>query len=140
MLIHESTTMKLKKFIGDRAFYKMVLTIAVPIMIQNGVSNFVNLLDNLMIGRLGTNSLSGVAIANQIIFVYYLLIFGASAGVGIFTAQYFGMGDTEGVRNTFRFKIVINTVLTIASMVFFFLAARQAAKSTAVVVFPTPPF
>ena len=102
----------------------MVLTIAVPIMIQNGVSNFVNLLDNLMIGRLGTNSLSGVAIANQIIFVYYLLIFGASAGVGIFTAQYFGMGDTEGVRNTFRFKIVINTVLTIASIIFYFLMAE----------------
>ena len=115
--------MTLKKYIGDKNFYKMVLTIAVPIMVQNGVSNFVNLLDNLMIGRIGTNALSGVAIANQIMFVFYLLIFGASAGVGIFTAQYFGMGDDEGVRYTFRFKLIINTVLTAASIVFFLVMA-----------------
>ncbi|MBO4882340.1 MAG: MATE family efflux transporter, partial [Lachnospiraceae bacterium] len=112
------------KFIGDRSFYKMVLAIAVPIMVQNGVSNLVNLLDNLMIGRLGTNALSGVAISNQIIFVYYLLVFGASAGVGIFTAQYHGTGDTEGVRNTFRFKLVINFVLTIAVAFFLLLKAE----------------
>ena len=115
--------MTFKKFIGDKKFYKMVLAIAVPIMVQNGVSNFVNLLDNLMIGRIGTNALSGVAIANQIMFVFYLLIFGASAGVGIFTAQYFGMGDDEGVRYTFRFKLVINTVLTVLSVAFFLIMA-----------------
>ena len=66
--------MTLKKYIGDKNFYKMVLTIAVPIMVQNGVSNFVNLLDNLMIGRIGTNALSGVAIANQIMFVFLLVL------------------------------------------------------------------
>ena len=109
-----------KKFIGDGPFYKMILAIAVPIMVQNGVSNFVNLLDNLMIGRLGTNALSGVAISNQIMFVYYLLVLGASAGVGIFTAQYHGMGDTNGVRDTFRFKLVINFILTIAVVLFLF--------------------
>ncbi len=105
------------KYIGDRAFYKMVLTIAVPMMVQNGISNFVNLLDNLMIGRLGTNALSGVAIANQLMFVYYLLIFGATAGVGIFTAQYFGLGDVDGVRETFRFKIIVNILLSVLSII-----------------------
>ena len=104
--------MFLKKYVGDKAFYKMVLTIAVPMMVQNGISNFVNLLDNLMIGRIGTNALSGVAITNQIIFVFYLLMFGATAGVGIFTAQYHGMGDVEGVRYTFRVKLIINTLLS----------------------------
>lgn len=112
------------KFIGDRAFYKTVLAIAVPIMVQNGVSNFVNMLDNLMIGRLGTNALSGVAISNQIMFVYYLLVLGASAGVGIFTAQYHGMGDTEGVRNTFRFKMVVNAVLTALMIVFLLIMSE----------------
>ena len=111
--------MKIKRYIGDRAFYKMVLGIAVPIMVQNGVSNLVSLLDNLMIGRVGTNALSGVAIANQLIFVYYLLIFGASAGVGIFTAQYHGCGDITGERYTFRFKLVINTILSVASIFIF---------------------
>ncbi|MCQ2494066.1 MAG: MATE family efflux transporter [Lachnospiraceae bacterium] len=100
------------KLIGSRAFYKMALAIAVPIMIQNGISNFVSMLDNLMIGRLGENAISGVAIANQLMFVYYLVIFGATAGVGIFTAQYYGMGDTEGVRYTFRFKLIANAIMT----------------------------
>ena len=51
-----------KKLIGDKAFYKMVLAIAVPIMIQNGITNFVNLLDNIMVGRVGTEQMSGGAI------------------------------------------------------------------------------
>lgn len=112
------------KYIGDKALYTTILTIAVPIMIQNAISNFVGLLDNLMIGRIGTNALSGVAIANQLMFVYYLLIFGATAGVGIFTAQYYGIGNIEGVRNTFRFKIIANTVLAIGSIVFFIFSAN----------------
>jgi len=105
----------------NKAFYKRLLTIAVPMMVQNAISNFVNLLDNLMIGRVGTNALSGVAIANQLIFVFYLVIFGATAGVGIFTAQYHGKGDTEGVRYSFRFKIVANTIISsICILVFAF--------------------
>ena len=90
-------------------------------MIQNGISNIVNLLDNFMIGRVGTTSMSGVAIANQMMFVFYLMIFGATAGSGIFTAQYYGKGDIEGVRITFRFKFISNIILALAgSLVFFF--------------------
>lgn len=105
------------KFIGTKDFYKVVMGIALPIMIQNGISNFVNLLDNLMIGRVGTNSLSGVAIANQLIFVYFLVIFGATAGVGIFTAQYYGMHDIVGVRYTFRMKVITNFLLTLICII-----------------------
>ena len=97
---------------NDRSYIKTLLKIAIPMMVQNGISNFVNLLDNLMIGRVGTNALSGVAIANQLIFVFYLVIFGATAGVGIFTAQYKGKGDDEGIRYSFRFKIIFNTVIS----------------------------
>ena len=61
------------KFFGDRQFYQMVLAIAVPIMIQNGITNFVSLLDNIMVGRIGTEQMSGVAIVNQLLFVYYWL-------------------------------------------------------------------
>ncbi|MBP5491515.1 MAG: MATE family efflux transporter [Clostridiales bacterium] len=103
----------------ESSYIKKLLMIAIPMMVQNGISNFVNLLDNLMIGRVGTNALSGVAIANQLIFVFYLVIFGATAGVGIFTAQYHGKGDTEGVRYTFRFKLILNTILSaICTLVF----------------------
>lgn len=111
-----------RKFIGDRAFYKMVLAIAVPIMIQNGITNFVSLLDNIMIGRIGTEQMSGAAIVNQLIFVYNLCIFGGVSGAGIFTAQYFGQRDHEGVRRTFRYKLWLGVILT-AVMICVLLAA-----------------
>ncbi len=115
--------MNIKSRIGDRKFYAMVLGIAVPMIIQNGLTNFVSLLDNLMIGGVGTNAISGVAIANQLIFVFWLLMFGATAGVGIFTAQYFGKGDTNGVRDTFRFKLIANTVLALLAGVIYYVMA-----------------
>ncbi len=112
----------INKFIGDRRFYRTVLTVSVPIMIQNGITNFVNLLDNIMVGRLGTEQMSGVSIVNQFVFVFNLLIFGAISAAGIFTAQYHGYGDEEGERNTFRFKFVINIaagILGVAAFYFF---------------------
>lgn len=113
------------KYVGTKEFYKATLSIALPIMIQNGITNFVSLLDNLMIGRVGTNSLSGVAIANQIMFIYFLIIFGATAGVGIFTAQFYGMKDEEGVRYTFRFKLIANTILTIICCIILYIFAEN---------------
>ncbi len=103
----------LKKFFGDKAFYKMVLLIAVPIIVQNGITNFVNLLDNIMVGRLGTEQLSGVGIANQLVFVYTLCLFGGLSGAGIFTAQFFGKGDRKGMQATFRFKLLAATLITV---------------------------
>ncbi len=102
----------MSKFIGNKAFYKMVLLIAVPIMIQNGITNFVSLLDNIMIGQIGTEQMSGAAIVNQLIFVYNLCMFGGVSGAGIFTAQYFGQGSYEGVRQTMRFKFWMAVAVT----------------------------
>ena len=101
----------------------MVLTITIPMIVQNGLTNFVSLLDNLMIGGVGTNAISGVAIANQLMFVFWLLMFGATAGVGIFTAQYYGKGDVKGVRDTFRFKLIANVALAVVSGVVYYLMA-----------------
>ena len=101
-----------KKFIGDKAFYKKLMAIAVPIMIQNGITNFVSLLDNIMVGQCGTEAMSGVAIVNQLIFVYFLCTFGGSAGAGIFTAQYYGIRDDEGIQHTFRYKFWLMLVLS----------------------------
>ena len=78
--------MKIKNLIGDKAFYKMTFTVALPIMVQNFITNFVTMLDNLMVGNLGTEQISGVSIVNQLIFVFNLAIFGALSGAGIFTA------------------------------------------------------
>lgn len=110
-----------KKFVGDRKFYAAVLAIAIPIMIQNGITNFVNLLDNIMVGQIGTEQMSGVAIVNQLIFVYNLCIFGGVSGPGIFTAQYVGQKDDEGIRHTFRFKIWVAVAVTVVAAVVFSL-------------------
>ncbi|MBO4884621.1 MAG: MATE family efflux transporter [Clostridia bacterium] len=118
-----------RKFIGDRAFYRAVLAIAVPIMIQNGISTFVNLLDNVMVGRVGTEPMSGVAIVNQLMFVYNLCIFGGLSGAGIFTSQYFGRGDRDGVRHTFRYKLWVACLLTAAAVALFLLAGEALISS-----------
>jgi len=112
------------RFIGDKAFYKMVLAVAVPIMIQNGITNFVGLLDNIMVGQVGTEQMSGVAIVNQLLMVYYLCVFGGLAGAGIFTAQYFGQKSDEGIRHTFRYKFWMALILT-AGAIFLFLFAGE---------------
>ena len=108
-----------EKLIGDMRFYKMVLLIAVPIMIQNGITNFVSLLDNIMVGQVGTEQMTGVAIVNQLIFVYNLCIFGGVSGAGIFTAQFFGQKDDEGVANTMRFKLYMGILLTGVTILLF---------------------
>lgn len=113
--------MKIRKLIGDKQFYKMVLAVAIPIMLQNGITNFVGLLDNIMIGRIGTEQMSGAAIVNQLIFVYNLCIFGGVSGAGIFTAQYYGQKDTEGIRNTFRFKLWLSIIITAATIILFIM-------------------
>lgn len=115
----------IKKFIGDKAFYRSVLSVAVPIMVQNGITNFVGLLDNIMVGQTGTEQMSGVAIVNQLMFIYYLCIFGGLAGAGIFTAQFYGTKDYEGVRSTFRFKLWMGLVLTVASIEIFYHFGNQ---------------
>ena len=112
---------EMKKLIGNKQFYKMVLAVAVPIMIQNGITNFVSLLDNVMVGAVGTEQMSGVAIVNQLIFVYNLCVFGAVSGAGIFTAQFFGQKNHEGVRNTFRYKLVACGIATILAILIFIL-------------------
>ncbi len=102
----------MRKLIGNKQFYKQVLAISLPIMLQNGISNFVSMLDNIMVGRIGTEQMSGVSIVNQLIFIYYLCIFGAISGAGIFTAQFFGQKNMKGVRDTFRVKLIISFILT----------------------------
>lgn len=117
--------MFLKKYIGSKAFYKSFLALVVPIMVQNGITNFVNMLDNVMVGKVGTTQMTGVAVSNQLIFVFNLCIFGALSGAGIFGAQYFGKGDTEGVRHVFRFKVLTSILFAlIACGVFVFFGSN----------------
>ena len=93
-------------------YYKRMLTIAVPIMVQSGITNFVSMIDNIMVGRVGTLQMTGVSIVNQIMMVFNLCIFGAMSGAGIFTSQFFGKKDSDGVRSTIQYKIIAAFLLS----------------------------
>jgi len=110
-----------RAFIGDRAFYEKVIAIVLPIIIQNTISNVVSLLDNVMVGRVGTLEMSAVSIVNQLLFVFYLCIFGGLAGAGIFATQYAGAKDDEGVKHCFRIKWFIAVAMLMCSFAVFLL-------------------
>ena len=101
----------MRKYFGDRQFYKSVLTIALPLIIQNFITNFVSFLDNIMVGRIGTEQMSGVAIVGNMIFVFYLALFGGFSGAGIFTAQFYGKGDHKSVGYTMRYKLYLAVII-----------------------------
>ena len=85
-----------KTFIGDKEFYRYVLLLVIPMIIQNAITSFVSFLDNIMVGQIGTEQMSGVAIVNQLMFVFNICIFGGVSGAGIFGTQFYGKGDHEG--------------------------------------------
>ena len=109
----------LGRYVGDKYFYMGVLGLAIPIMVQNGITNLVSMLDNIMVGRVGTVQMTGVAVANQLLFVFNLCIFGAVSGAGIFVAQFYGKRDSDGVRHTFRFKILSGLLLAAVGIAVF---------------------
>ena len=90
--------------------------ILMPILIQNVITNFVSMLDNIMVGQIGTEPMSGVAIVNQLVFVFNLCALGGVSGAGILTAQFYGKGDQEGIRQSVRVKLVIG--LSILAVLF----------------------
>lgn len=118
----------MKKYIGDKAFYKMVLAVVIPIIIQNGITNFVGMLDNIMVGRVGTEQMSGVAITNQLMFVFNICVFGAISGAGLFTAQFFGCDNEKGIRDTVRFKLISCAVICGLGFLIFGLWGEELIK------------
>lgn len=108
-----------EKYIGSASFYKRYLCLALPMILQNAITNLVSFLDNIMVGQLGTEPMSGVAIVNQLIFVYNLAIFGAVSAASIFGAQYFGKGNHKGHMHSFRFKLYASLAMTGATILLF---------------------
>ena len=118
-----------RRFIGTREFYKSVLTLLIPIVIQQFISSFVSLLDNIMVGSLGTEAISAASIANSVLMVHMLAVFGGLSGASIFGAQFFGKGDMEGMRNTFRFKLCLIAVITTLAVLVYQTAGNSFIAS-----------
>ena len=121
----------------EKDFYARVATVVIPMIIQNTLSNIVGLLDNVMVGQVGTIPMSAVAIVNQILFIFYLCIFGSLAGAGIYSTQFFGKGDMEGVRASIRFKLIV-AVIICAVAILILLSAGESLIALYVTA-DTPP-
>lgn len=108
----------------QNSIYKKALYLAVPMMIQNGITNAVSLVDNLMVGSLGTEKMTAVSIAGQLFFVFFLAVFGGLSGPGIYSAQYFGQGNKEGYQKIFRLKVWITALLTVVGVIVFLVGGE----------------
>ena len=119
----------LHRYIGTKSFYKSVLTLLIPIVIQQFISSFVSLLDNIMVGSLGAEAISAASIANSILMVHMLAIFGGLSGASIFGAQFFGKGDLDGMRNTFRFKVYFSVLCTLLAILIYLVFGEGFVSS-----------
>jgi putative MATE family efflux protein len=109
--------MDLLKLKENKEFYKLILAIAVPFMLQQLITSSVNLLDNLMVGQLGDANIAGVAAANRFYFVAIFSIFGVNGAAAIFLAQFFGAQKREGVQQAFRFNLLASYLIVIPFVV-----------------------
>jgi len=103
--------MHLRNLVAEKSFYKKLLTLMLPIVLQSTISSVVGLVDNVMVGQLTIESLSAVSITNQLMMIFNLSLFGAMAGGSIYGAQYHGQGNTEGMRYSFRLRLILALVL-----------------------------
>ncbi len=115
----------LKKFFGNKEFYKNLLKISLPIILSQLISQFVSLLDNLMVGQLTTAEFDGVSIANQFLFIFNLAVYGALSGPSIFATQYHGAKNEKGIRETLRYKWLISLIILVLGTIIFLLFNDQ---------------
>ena len=97
----------------SKSFYKTLMLIAFPIMLQNLLSTSLSLVDTLMIGQLGANQIAAVGIANQIFFLINLFIFGIASGASIFFAQYYGAKKYEELEKITALALSISLIASI---------------------------
>lgn len=92
----------------DRPFYRQLLVLAAPIMLQNFIASSLNMFDTLMIGQLGENEVAAVGVANQVFFLFNLVANGAAAGCSIFLSQFWGGGDRRSVHKVVGLGLLMN--------------------------------
>jgi putative MATE family efflux protein len=103
-------------------FYGTLFSIAVPIILQNLLQTFVNMLDTIMVGQLGSAQIAAVGLGNQVFFMLNMILFGISSGGSIFVAQFWGKKDISGIRRTLgitlSLSLAVSVVFTVGSLFF----------------------
>lgn len=106
-------------------FSRRVLSIAIPITIQNIISSGLNLVDNIMIGNLGPLPIASVGLVNQFMFILTLTTFGCASGSGIFVAQYWGVKDFDNIEKTIEHILKVTYSLSILFFIILFFFPEQ---------------
>lgn len=110
---------------GSRGFYKKALSLAIPVMLQQLIQSMVSLVDNFMVSGLGDISMSGVNVSGQVLFVFMVYINAICMAGGIFITQFFGARDKEGMRQAFRFKLIMGLAAAIPYFLVCIVFPRQ---------------
>ncbi len=107
---------------GESNLSRNIKHIALPMALQNLVLNLLNMVDTLMVSKVGEMELSAVGLANQPFFVFTLLLFGISSGACVLTSQYYGIDDKKSIKNIVAFAISFSLAMSFVIFlgVFFF--------------------
>lgn len=108
----------------NKDFYRKVAAISLPILVQGTLTYLVGFIDNIMVGQIGTEAMSGVAIGNQLHFVYYNCLMGIVAGGSVFGSQFYGKKDMDGFRESFRFRFLVCLLLTAIAFILFLFSGK----------------
>lgn len=117
--------LKLQKHTDKKTFTKKLLYIAVPIMVQSLITASVNLIDTMMVGKLGESSIAALGVANQYYMLFHLIIMALYSGVGIFISQYWGKKDTSRIKAFTTIQIQIGIAITALFVIFAGLMPKQ---------------
>lgn len=105
-----------KLFVRDKHFYKTVLMLALPVVLQNMITIGVNMLDTIMLGAYGEIQLSGSSLANEFISLYQILCLGIGGGAAVLTSQYWGAGDVGAVRRVITLMLRVSLSIALLFM------------------------
>ena len=100
-------------FFRDKEFFRAMLALAVPVAFQQLITAGLNMIDVLMVGQLGETAVAALGLANQIFFLLILFLFGVTSGMSIFTAQFWGKGDTEHIHHVLGICLIVSTSVSL---------------------------
>lgn len=116
------------KLFKDKEFFKTILTLVIPITLQNLISSSLNMVDNVMIGRLGENEIAAVGLVNQYFFIFMLCLSGINAGASIFMSQYWGRKDKKSIKRVLGLDLVLGTITSAIFTVIALFAPEYVMK------------
>ncbi len=113
---------------GGPKFVRSLLAIAVPMMLQQLITSFVNLLDNLMVGQLGNYAISGVATVNRFFMIGFFAMLGTSTAASIFVAQFYGSKNKSAMQQSYRYAIIASLLSFMPFLLAAFIMPRTIIR------------